>query len=97
MIEHSYTHTHSTLIRARAINNGGRIVRTNYPICGRSGSPDTNEVTINEHYLQALRDWVDNWLKNIYVQGDVAIRSHMTDTMENIHAMVYCLLGSFTS
>ena len=80
------------------IDEDGLIVRANDPIFARRRSPDTEEVTVNEAYLQALRDWVEKGSKSIFVQDDAATRSHMMhETMEDIQAMAYFRLGSYLS
>ena len=80
------------------IDEDGHIVRANDPIFARRRSPDTDQVSINDAYLDALRDWVSKGSESIYVQGDTATRLHMmTESMENIHAMAYFRLGSFLS
>ena len=80
------------------IDEEGRIVRANDPIFARRRTPDTDEFTVNEAYLQAIRDWVDKGSESVYVQDDGATRSHMNpETMEDIQAMTYFRLGSFLS
>ena len=78
------------------IDEDGRIVRANDPIFARQRSRDTEEVTINEEYLNALRDWVENGAKSIYLQDEVATQTRMMPpTMEDAQAMTYFRLGTY--
>ena len=80
------------------IDEDGRVVRANDPIFARRRSPDSEEVTVNETYLQALRDWVEKGSKSIYLQDQAATSSHMmSSTVEDVHAMAYFRLGSYLS
>lgn len=80
------------------IDEDGVIVRANDPVFARRRSPDTEEVSVNETYLQALRDWVDKGSKSIYLQDEAAKRSRMMPPkIEDIHAMAYFRLGSYLS
>ncbi len=80
------------------IDEDSLIVRANDPIFARRRSPGTEEVTINEAYLQALRDWVARGSDSAYIQDDAATRSRMmAPKMEDIQAMAYFRLGSHLS
>ena len=59
------------------IDEDGVIVRANDPVFARRRSPDTEEVSVNETYLQALRDLVGKGSKSIYLQDEAAKRSRM--------------------
>jgi hypothetical protein len=79
------------------IDEDGRIVRANDSASARRRSPDSEEMVPNETYLQALRDWVDKGPESIYLQDDAVARSHMgPSTLEDVHAMAYFRLGSYS-
>jgi hypothetical protein len=78
------------------IDEDGRIVRANDPIFAQRRSRDTVEVTINETYLNALRDWTEKGSGSIYVQDGDGVQTRMTPpTIEDAQAMAYFRLGVY--
>jgi tetratricopeptide (TPR) repeat protein len=49
------------------IDEAGRIVRANDPIYIQRRNRETGETTINEQYLDAVRDWVRHGPASVYV------------------------------
>lgn len=78
------------------IDESGRIVRANDPIYAQRRSRDTNEVTINERYLNALRDWVEKGAESIYVQDEGRMQERMYPMTEaDAQAMAHFRLGVY--
>ena len=78
------------------IDENGRIVRASDPVFARRRDPQTDQTIVNDSYLQAIRDWVENGPKSIYVQDGAKMREYMAAyTVEDIHAMAYFRLGSY--
>jgi hypothetical protein len=59
------------------IDEGGRIVRANDPIYAQRRNRETGEVTLNNDYLDALRDWVANGPKSAFVMDQNRIASRL--------------------
>ena len=71
-----------------------RIVRANDPIYAQRRNFQTGEATTNEHYLNALRDWVEKGPRSIYVQDSEAVRASVgKQTREDVQAMTHFRLG----
>ena len=77
------------------IDEDGHIVRAHDPIFAQRRSRDTQEVTVNEAYLNALRDWVEKGPSSSYLQDEEGIRTRMIPpTKEDTQAMAYFRLGT---
>ncbi|MSQ42166.1 MAG: thioredoxin family protein [Dehalococcoidia bacterium] len=78
------------------IDEAGRIVRANDPIYIQRRNRETGETTINEQYLNAVRDWVKNGSASIYVTppAETARRMGALDA-ENAEANAHFRLGFY--
>ena len=78
------------------IDEEGRIVRANDPIYAQRRNRETGEVTINEKYLDAVRDWVAKGPRSVYVQDDTdALARLVSPTAEDAQAMAYFRLAAY--
>lgn len=78
------------------LDETGRIVRANDPVYAQRRNRETGEVTINERYLNAVRDWVKNGPSSIYVTApDDTERRLGEPDMANAQAMAHFRLGAF--
>jgi hypothetical protein len=78
------------------IDEDGRIVRANDPIFAQRRSRDTVEVSTNETYLNALRDWAEKGPDSIYLQDEDGMGTRMErPTTEDAQAMAYFRLGVY--
>ena len=78
------------------IDEEGQIVRANDPVYAQRRNRDTGEVTVNERYLNAVRDWVAKGPKSIYVQDMRAVRAHLNlPTREDAEALALFRLGVY--
>jgi hypothetical protein len=57
------------------IDEGGRIVRANDPIYAQRRNRETGEVTINQEYLDAVRDWVAQGPLSVFLMDQERIAS----------------------
>jgi hypothetical protein len=59
------------------IDEGGRIVRANDPIYARRRNRETGEVTVNQEYLDAVRDWVAKGPQSAFLMDQERIASRL--------------------
>jgi hypothetical protein len=57
------------------IDQGGRIVRANDPIYAQRRNRETGEVTLNQEYLDAVRDWVAKGPQSVFLMDQERIAS----------------------
>jgi tetratricopeptide (TPR) repeat protein len=80
------------------IDEAGAIVRANDPIYIQRRNRETGETTINERYLNALRDWVAKGPASVYVTPpDETTRRLGEPDADNELAMAHFRLGSYLS
>lgn len=78
------------------IDEGGWIVRGNDPVYVLRRNRETGESTPNERYLEAVRDWVRNGPKSIYVTSQSETQSRVGNSDEaNQQAMAHFRLGTY--
>ncbi len=78
------------------IDEAGRMVRANDPVYVTRRNRETGETTVNERYLNAVRDWVAKGPQSIYVQDDKAVKDHLNPpTSEDAQAMAFFRLGVY--
>ncbi|MBI4298988.1 MAG: redoxin domain-containing protein [Chloroflexi bacterium] len=78
------------------INEEGRIVRANDPIYVLRRNRETGEATVNQAYLDGVRDWVEKGDKSLYLHDDNAIkwRRGQPDRAD-LQAMAHFRLGIY--
>jgi hypothetical protein len=59
------------------IDESGRIVRANDPIYAQRRNRETGEVTINQEYLDAVRDWVAKGPQSTFLMDQQRIASRL--------------------
>jgi len=78
------------------IDESGRMVRANDPVYAQRRNRETGETTINEEYLNAVRDWVANGTKSAYVMDEGRIGSRLPDLeFDDVSAAASFHLGTF--
>lgn len=78
------------------IDEGGWIVRGNDPVYMVRRNRETGEATVNERYKDAVRDWVRNGPKSIYVTTMQETQERVGATDEaNDQAMAHFRLGTW--
>lgn len=78
------------------IDEDERIVRGNDPVYASRRNRETGETTINERYLDAVRDWVRNGPSSIYVTPPGVTGSRIGESDEaNAQAMTHFRLGVY--
>lgn len=76
------------------IDEQGRIVRANDPVYITRRNRDTGETTVNNDYLNAVRDWAAKGPSSVFVQDGRSMRSHRGEqSPEDVQAMVWFRLG----
>ena len=61
------------------IDENGRMVRANDPVYAQRRNRDTGEVTINQEYLDAVRNWVAQGAASPYVMDESRLGSRLPD------------------
>lgn len=78
------------------IDEAGRMVRANDPVYVTRRNRETGETTVNERYLNAVRDWVAKGPQSIYVQDAKGLETHLYQpTPEDAQAMTFFRLGVY--
>jgi tetratricopeptide (TPR) repeat protein len=78
------------------IDEQGIVVRANDPIYIQRRNRETGESTVNEHYLAAVRDWVEKGAESIYVtSGEETTRRMGAHDPENAQANAHFRLGVY--
>ena len=78
------------------IDEEGRIVRANDPIYVLRRNREMGEETVNERYLNAVRDWVEKGPESIYLHDESGLQGRMAPrTAEDTQAMAHFRLASY--
>ncbi len=78
------------------IDEEGAIVRANDPVYVLRRNRDTGESTVNERYLNAVRDWVENGSQSAYLQDQQGVQARTGQlTAEDVQAMASFRLGVY--
>jgi hypothetical protein len=78
------------------IDEKGWIVRGNDPVYASRRNRETGEVTVNERYLEAVRDWVRNGAQSIYVTPSAETQRRVGSSDDaNRQAMAHFRLGTY--
>jgi tetratricopeptide (TPR) repeat protein len=78
------------------IDEAGTIVRGNDPVYAMPRNRETGERTVNERYLEAVRDWVRNGPSSIYVTEAAETQQRVGSSDEaNQQAMAHFRLGTY--
>jgi hypothetical protein len=78
------------------IDEAGRIVRASDPIYAQRRNRDTGEVTLNQEYLDAVRDWVANGIASAYVMDDSRLSARLPDLeFDDVSAAASFHLGTY--
>jgi len=78
------------------IDEQGRIVRANDPVYITRRNRDTGETTVNNDYLNAVRDWAAKGPRSVFVQDEPSMRAHTGEQgPEDVQALVSFRLGVY--
>jgi hypothetical protein len=78
------------------IDETGRIVRANDPIYAQRRNRETGEVTINQAYLDAVRDWVAKGRQSEHVMDQKKLDSRLPDLdADDVQAAAFFQLGTY--
>jgi hypothetical protein len=78
------------------IDENGRMVRANDPAYAQRRNRETGEATINEEYLDAVRDWVANGAKSAFVMDEARLNSRLPDLeFDDVSAAASFHLGTY--
>jgi len=78
------------------IDEKGRIVRANDPIYAQRRNRETGEVTTNQEYLDAVRDWVAKGPKSAHVMDATRIGSRLPEQdLDDVTAAAFFNLGTY--
>ena len=78
------------------IDENGRMVRANDPVYAQRRNRDTGEVTINQEYLDAVRDWVAQGAASAYVMDESRLGSRLRDLeFDDVAAAASFHLGTY--
>lgn len=76
------------------IDEAGFLVRANDPVYMQRRNRETGETTVNQRYLDAVRDWVEKGPRSIYVQDGQGVQAHLgQQTQEDVLGMAFFRLG----
>jgi tetratricopeptide (TPR) repeat protein len=80
------------------IDENGRMVRANDPIYAQRRNRETGEVTLNQQYLDAVRDWVAKGPASSYVMDAKRLDSRLPALeFDDVQAAAYFQLGTYLS
>jgi len=78
------------------IDEHGRMVRANDPVYAQRRNRETGEVTLNQEYLDAVRDWVANGAKSAFVMDEKRLDSRLPDLeFDDVSAAASFHLGTY--
>jgi hypothetical protein len=78
------------------IDENGRMVRANDPVYAQRRNRDTGEVTINQEYLDAVRDWVAKGAASAYVMDESRLGTRLPDLeFDDVLAAASFHLGTY--
>jgi len=78
------------------IDEHGRMIRANDPVYAQRRNRESGEVTLNQEYLDAVRDWVANGAKSAYVMDEKRLDSRLPDLeFDDVSAAASFHLGTY--
>jgi hypothetical protein len=78
------------------IDESGRMVRASDPVYAQRRNRDTGETTINDEYLNAVRDWVANGAKSAFLMDEGRLDSRLPDLeFDDVAAAASFQLGTY--
>ena len=78
------------------INEEGRIVRANDPASVLRRNRETGESTVNQAYLDGVRDWVEKGAESIYVLDGATVAARRGQrAWADVQAMAHFRLGAY--
>ncbi len=78
------------------IDESGRMVRANDPVYALRRNRETGESTINEEYLNAVRDWVANGAQSAFLMDEGRLGSRLPDLeFDDVAAAASFQLGTY--
>jgi len=78
------------------IDERGRMIRANDPVYAQRRNRESGEVTLNQEYLDAVRDWVANGAKSAYVMDEKRLDSRLPDLeFDDVSAAASFHLGTY--
>ena len=78
------------------IDEAGRMVRANDPVYAQRRNRETGEATLNQEYLDAVRDWVANGPASVYVMDDNRLGERLPDLeFDDVLAAASFRLGTY--
>jgi hypothetical protein len=78
------------------IDEEGRMVRANDPIYAQRRNRETGAVTLNEDYLNAVRDWVAKGPQSAYVMDDQRLEGRLPALdADDVQAAAFFQLGTY--
>ena len=78
------------------IDESGRMVRANDPVYALRRNRETGESTINEEYLNAVRDWVANGAQSAFLMDEGRLDSRLPDLeFDDVAAAASFQLGTY--
>jgi hypothetical protein len=78
------------------IDEKGRMVRANDPIYAQRRNRETGEVTTNNEYLDAVRDWVAKGSNSAYVMNETRLDTRLPEQeLDDVTAAAFFNLGTY--
>ncbi len=78
------------------IDESGRMVRANDPVYAQRRNRETGEATLNEEYLDAVRDWAARGAKSAYVMDETRLGARLPDLdFDDVAAAASFHLGTY--
>ena len=78
------------------IDENGRMVRANDPVYAQRRNRETGETTLNQEYLDAVRDWVAKGAASAYVMDETRLGSRLPDLeFDDVAAAASFHLGTY--
>ncbi len=78
------------------IDERGRMIRANDPVYAQRRNRESGEVTLNQEYLDAVRDWAANGAKSAYVMDEKRLDSRLPDLeFDDVSAAASFHLGTY--
>jgi len=78
------------------IDENGRMVRANDPVYAQRRNRDTGEATVNQEYLDAVRNWVAQGAASAYVMDESRLGSRLPDLeFDDVAAAASFHLGTY--
>ena len=78
------------------IDERGRMIRANDPVYAQRRNRESGEVTLNQEYLDAVRDWVANGAESAFVMDEKRLGSRLPDLeFDDVSAAASFHLGTY--